>query len=122
MKTQWTPAELESAKRKLTALRASLDEQVSKIEENVLSPSGDPQGQRADESGDDAAFEREAPALDAANATMEQVHDALQRIAEGTYGRCERCAGGIERARLALVPYASACAACARLIETEAAR
>lgn len=122
MKTQWTHAELESARRKLTALLASLDEQVSKIEENVLAPSGDPQGQRADESGEEAAFEREAPALAAASATREGIEDALQRIADGTYGRCERCAGGIERARLALVPYASACAACARRIETETAR
>lgn len=122
MKAQWTHAELESAKGELTALLASLGEQVSKIEENVLAPSGDPQGQRADESGEDAAFEREAPALAAAGVTMDQVHDALGRIADGTYGRCERCAGGIERARLALVPYASACAACARLIETESAR
>jgi len=37
----------------------------------------------------------------------------IRRIDEGTYGRCQRCAGRIERARLAESPAASACRDCA---------
>jgi len=34
---------------------------------------------------------------------------ALQRIANGTYGRCERCGREIEEERLQALPYATLC-------------
>jgi RNA polymerase-binding transcription factor DksA len=42
---------------------------------------------------------------------------ALQRLADGTYGRCEDCEGAIPLARLEIVPYARRCAACQRVAE-----
>ena len=37
---------------------------------------------------------------------------AMQRIAAGTYGRCERCDGAIARDRLEAIPHARLCVTC----------
>jgi DnaK suppressor protein len=37
---------------------------------------------------------------------------ALRRMAEGSYGRCQRCGSGIPLARLELLPHARFCARC----------
>jgi DnaK suppressor protein len=41
--------------------------------------------------------------------TLEQVRDALQRIDDGTYGKCLACGRPIEPARLEAVPWAQYC-------------
>ena len=41
------------------------------------------------------------------------LEDALQRIANGTYGDCEKCGKEISDARLEAVPFARLCRACA---------
>lgn len=41
------------------------------------------------------------------------VHDALERIEAGTFGRCQRCGAEISSERLRAIPYASYCFACA---------
>lgn len=47
-------------------------------------------------------------------ATQGEVRAALQRIADGSFGRCEKCGKRIAQGRLEAVPYARRCAACAR--------
>jgi RNA polymerase-binding protein DksA len=37
------------------------------------------------------------------------IDSALGRIADGTYGRCERCGREIEQERLEAIPYATLC-------------
>jgi DnaK suppressor protein len=41
--------------------------------------------------------------------TLQQVHDALRRIALGTYGKCLVCRRQIERNRLEAVPWTPYC-------------
>jgi DnaK suppressor protein len=41
--------------------------------------------------------------------TLNQVRDALQRIEDGTYGKCVDCGRPIDPARLAAVPWAPSC-------------
>ncbi len=41
--------------------------------------------------------------------TLEAVEDALQRIKDGTYGRCTLCGREIEAARLEAIPWATYC-------------
>jgi DnaK suppressor protein len=41
--------------------------------------------------------------------TLIQVEDALQRIEDGTYGKCRDCGRPIEPARLEAVPWAAYC-------------
>jgi RNA polymerase-binding transcription factor DksA len=51
----------------------------------------------------------------AAEAELTRAQLALQRLEAGTYGSCLRCREPIEAARLAALPDAECCAACARL-------
>jgi RNA polymerase-binding protein DksA len=45
------------------------------------------------------------------------INAALDRIADGTYGRCARCGAAIETDRLAVLPATSLCANCAIALE-----
>jgi DnaK suppressor protein len=42
--------------------------------------------------------------------SLEEIASARVRIENGTYGRCERCAGEIPEERLLAVPYTRHCA------------
>ncbi len=44
---------------------------------------------------------------------LDQIDEALKRIAEGSYGRCEICGGRIPKSRLQAIPYAAQCIQCA---------
>jgi hypothetical protein len=46
---------------------------------------------------------------------LTQLKEALARIAEGTWGRCEQCDAAIGRGRLRAIPEATRCVACAHL-------
>ncbi|MEV4507979.1 TraR/DksA family transcriptional regulator [Dactylosporangium sp. NPDC049525] len=48
---------------------------------------------------------------------MEQVERAMERLDEGTYGRCERCAEDIPVARLTAFPSVTSCVRCKSLSE-----
>jgi DnaK suppressor protein len=44
---------------------------------------------------------------------LDQIEAAIERIDDGSYGRCEMCGGKIPKARLVAIPYASRCVQCA---------
>jgi DnaK suppressor protein len=44
---------------------------------------------------------------------LDQINAALERIDEGSFGRCERCEKKIPEARLEALPYAALCVQCA---------
>jgi RNA polymerase-binding transcription factor DksA len=48
---------------------------------------------------------------------LEEITEALNRIRNGTFGRCEECHGAIPKARLQAVPYTRHCVACARKLQ-----
>ena len=48
---------------------------------------------------------------------LQQVDEALHRIAKGDYGVCAECVEEIEKKRLDAVPYASHCLSCQGKIE-----
>lgn len=82
---------------------------------------------------DEATAEREIEAIDTAaeqwdarvlghlgeveQRQLAQVISALQRVEHGTYGTCIRCGGRIGAGRLAALPEAPTCAACATYLE-----
>jgi RNA polymerase-binding protein DksA len=49
--------------------------------------------------------------------SLKQVESALHRMADASYGRCERCNAEIDFARLKAVPEATLCMNCQRLAE-----
>jgi len=50
---------------------------------------------------------------------VRDIDRALEKIADGTYGTCERCGTTIPQARLDAVPYATLCLSCRQLEERE---
>ena len=48
---------------------------------------------------------------------LKEVENALRRMEEGAYGRCERCGVEIDFARLKAVPQATLCMTCQRQAE-----
>jgi RNA polymerase-binding protein DksA len=48
------------------------------------------------------------------NKLLADIDDALHRIDEGTFGRCEECNRPISRERLEAIPYARYCLKCAQ--------
>jgi DnaK suppressor protein len=48
-----------------------------------------------------------------------EINDALPRIEQGTFGRCENCRREIPKERLEAVPYARYCIRCARELQAE---
>ncbi len=48
---------------------------------------------------------------------LAQIDEALQKIVDGTYGRCEGCNKGIPAARLEVLPFATLCVRCKEMQE-----
>lgn len=91
----------------LTTLRESLSEelavQTTRLKElsEITADTGDP-----------AQAHDRAALLAATRQSIEQISGALRRIAEGTYGRCERCETAIPAERLEALPHARFCVPC----------
>ena len=48
---------------------------------------------------------------------LSKIEEAVARIDEGSYGRCEECGGAIPKARLQALPYTRHCVGCARKLQ-----
>jgi RNA polymerase-binding protein DksA len=68
-----------------------------------------------DPEGATIAFERQhvAALIGQARAHLAEIDAAMRRLAEGSYGTCERCGRPIGAARLAARPVATTCIDCA---------
>jgi len=109
---------LDQERDRLMAELEAMEEHAPEVEEQV----GMDIGGGYDEDLADVAsstFEREkSVALETSvQHTLTQVEEALQRIDDGTYGRCLRCGNPIDFARLKVLPYATLCIRCKELEE-----
>ncbi|GAA0715458.1 TraR/DksA C4-type zinc finger protein [Dactylosporangium roseum] len=85
-------------------LHAQLERHTAEL--TALTTAGtDPQG-----AGEDPHTIAERAA--AARRAIADTNAALTRLADGTYGRCERCVGAIPVARLEILPHARLCVPC----------
>jgi DnaK suppressor protein len=75
---------------------------------------GDVQFDEESGEGDTLAVERERDlALSAqARAAIEEIDQAIEKIHEGSYGRCDNCGTAIPKERLKALPYAALCVKC----------
>jgi DnaK suppressor protein len=64
------------------------------------------------DTGDPGEAHNQAALLFATRRTIEQITGALRRIAEGTYGACQRCDRSIPVERLEVLPHARFCVPC----------
>jgi RNA polymerase-binding transcription factor DksA len=64
------------------------------------------------DTGDPGEAYQRAALLAVTRRALEQITGALNRIAEGTYGRCEKCDNSIPAERLEVLPHARFCVPC----------
>jgi DnaK suppressor protein len=117
------PEELAVYKSRILALRARLQGEVIQMADGALeTPLTENNGDlsSAADLGTDN-FEREftLSLVEGKDEILDQIDEALGRIAEGTFGICEACKAKIPRARLDAIPYASRCVECAAKLERE---
>ncbi|MEU4427439.1 TraR/DksA family transcriptional regulator [Actinoplanes sp. NPDC024001] len=92
---------------RLTAVRTSLSEQFALQTARLKELT-----EINDDTGDPAQAHDRAALLAATRQSLEQITSALNRIADGSYGRCERCTTAIPAERLEALPHARLCVPC----------
>ena len=101
-------------------LRAALVEERALVERQ-LAELGEREGDEVEISSDEGfADSAQATAersellslIDQLHQTRAEIDDALRRMAEGTYGTCERCGAAIPPERLEAIPRTRLCVAC----------
>jgi RNA polymerase-binding transcription factor DksA len=124
-----TGEELEKYRDKLLALRDRLDTDVAQLSSEALRQTGGEAAgslsntplHLADLGSDTFAENVTLGILEKERQALQEVGDALARITQGTFGRCESCHGGITRERLQALPYARFCVNCAQKVEEDQA-
>jgi DnaK suppressor protein len=103
--------------RRRDALRRSVREGLRSAEGGPSQPVGD----EVDAASDAAHGELSWHLMEAESRELASVENALERLREGEYGRCEECGDVIPTARLTALPYATLCIKCQREAEREPA-
>ncbi|MBU6347726.1 MAG: TraR/DksA C4-type zinc finger protein, partial [Actinomycetales bacterium] len=115
--SNWTKPELERARKMLEREAAELVAEIAAADEkfqDLIFESGEGAGDDQADAGT-KTFEREQEISLLANKRdlLDQTHHALERIAAGTYGRCENCTNPIGKLRLLEAnPRATLCMPC----------
>jgi DnaK suppressor protein len=115
--------ELIAFKEKLHIIRARLRGDVTAMADVALRKSGNEARDSAmpihmAELGSDN-FEQEFTLglMEADEGTLSSIDHALERIQDGSFGKCVQCEGQISKARLNAIPYTPVCIKCAELQE-----
>ena len=103
---------LEHERDRLRRLIGALEQAEQALSRSQQEESG-PSGDAADVGSDLAEQEIDATLEQASSKRLQEVEQALGRLARGTYGRCERCGTGIPTERLQAIPWARRCVHCA---------
>ena len=117
--------------KQLAELRGLLEAKLAEIDENASSMAVESR-ELAEDQGDEAGFLSEdgsslaeAERLDVFSGNLAQMRarimNALQRMDDGTYGKCMRCGKVIPIDRLRAIPYAEYDVACQEIIDREQA-
>jgi DnaK suppressor protein len=94
--------------KRRTALRKALAGDISGLSK-VEGQSG---GDVVDAALDSAQDEITSQLAEVESRELASIESALERMREGTYGKCEACGGAIPLARLQALPYAVLCIHC----------
>lgn len=118
MEKPLTTEEVRAFERRLRDLHGTLSQRLGDLEQESLVPGEEGElGQPYDRSLEEAGIDPAAEILGSEETILYEVRDALERIGDGSFGRCEACEQPIRRERLELVPQARMCAGCARKAE-----
>lgn len=113
-------------RERLLALRARLLGDMTQMEDNALnkdhSRTTSMPTNMAELGSDNADQELTLSLLGSEKDALDQIEAAIQRVEDGSYGRCGECDGKIPESRLAAIPYAAQCVQCASRQEERQAR
>jgi DnaK suppressor protein len=112
-----TKTDLAIHRERLLALRARLLSDTTQMEDNALNKDHS----RTTSMPNDIAelgsgnFDQEftLSLLASENNALDQIDAAIERIKNGSYGKCETCGEQIPKTRLDAIPYAAQCVQCA---------
>jgi DnaK suppressor protein len=110
------PSDLASFKRVLETAQAGLEQSLRSRDGIVVERASDP----TDEAQHAYDQELTIRVLDRESGRLAAIKAALQRVAERTYGICDRCECDIGVRRLAAVPWASYCVRCQEIADRRA--
>lgn len=105
---------LERMRDKLHAQRLTLFRSVARVEEDLRWLETDRESEREERGQDENMIRLLARLDDRQKAEIDDIDQALRRIAMGTYGRCETCGRPILSARLEALPTTTLCVECAQ--------
>jgi RNA polymerase-binding transcription factor DksA len=100
---------LEAERARLADVKESVGDLGSETEGESISELSDVDQHQADTGTETFDRERDFSILEQVEAELADVERALQRLDEGTYGKCEACGEPIEDARLEALPAARFC-------------
>lgn len=107
-------------RQSLLEQRASLIKSVRAVEETLETLDQEREVEFMDRAQADVPEEVLLRLDDQERKEIGEIEAALERIAKGTYGACERCGKPIDQRRLAALPYARLCVRCQTEAEAEA--
>jgi len=100
---------VEKYKRRLLDLETGLSGRTTRAHDNARALVQDSPGDAGDASVVDEGESEEFTEAELDAAVLQQVRDALQRIEDGTFGRCVVDGKAIEEKRLEAVPWTPYC-------------
>ena len=104
------PIATSDLKRRLLDEQRLLAARIGRIEADFAGPMDDDSDEQAIERADDEVLDGEERI---AAIRLQAIEAALARLQDGTYGICVRCGEAIAPQRLAALPEAPTCIACA---------
>ena len=117
---------LERLKSKLLEMRKRLVNEVDSIKKNSLSRRDTACGDisampihMADIGSDNYDKEFALDLIEGEQEELREIDAALERLADGSFGRCELCGERIAYGRLSALPFATLCIECKRREEAE---
>jgi len=97
-------ADYKRLREQLDALKASAPQEDRR--------EGSPFGKREEEATETADLENRLALEKRVLDQMAEVEHALDKLAKGSFGRCENCGQVIDPARMEILPYAKYCVIC----------
>src|SRR5262249_15729722 len=123
-----TQADFDGYRKQLTDLRDRLRGDVSHLTREALRETGGEASgslsntpiHMADLGTDNFEQEFTVGLIQNEEQALDEIGAALDRLKQGTFGRCEECGKDIPRPRLQAIPYTRHCVECARKLQQSA--
>ena len=105
--------------KQLKEEKKRLEEELEQLHSSASSADerreGSPFGKREEEATETLELEKRLSLENRIRKELSEVEHTLQKCADGTYGKCDKCGKPIDPARLEALPQASLCLNCKEL-------